>query len=97
MAARHAEQVEQLRSAGRLAGARQLAALAQAVERARLAGVGAAGKGHFPALIRRTLVQALGTLQETGLMEQDFCWMIGLTAHNLTLHMEYDGACQTGI
>jgi hypothetical protein len=33
-------------------------------------------------------------LQETGLMEQDLCWMLW---HNLTLHMEYDGACQTGI
>jgi len=36
-------------------------------------------------------------LQETGLVEQDLCWMLLTVTHNPTLHMEYDGACQTGI
>jgi hypothetical protein len=63
-AARKGEEVEQLRSAGRAAGARKRATLRDGIERARFAGVGASGEGHLRQIVGGQLHQLRHALYE---------------------------------
>ena len=60
------EKIEQLGSARRFANPGELPLAGQDIEGAGLAGVGAAGEGHFPARIGRQLRQGIDAVQETG-------------------------------
>jgi hypothetical protein len=61
------EEIDELRAARSLAGARQILAAGDGVQRAGLAGVGTAGERDLGALVGRKLVRLPGTADEVGL------------------------------